>query len=132
MRLSSENISANDILSISLSVQNIGQLHGDEVVQLYFSDRVASMVRPAIEYAGAIRIHLKKGEKARISFNLRASQLAFLDSQMKWIVEKGEYSVMVGASANDIRLENTFFVSETEAIDPQKRGFYATAGVHSD
>jgi len=132
LKLSSEYIDANETLVISLSVQNIGEVDGDEVVQIYYSDKVASIVRPTIEYAGAVRVHIRAGKTIHIEFQLKASQLAFIDRQMDWIVEKGEYSVMVGASVNDLRLKGIFNVSETKSIDSTKRGFYAEASTRTD
>lgn len=127
LKLSSDMVHPQEELTVTLTVGNKGKLDGDEVVQLYVSDRIASMVRPAIEYAGGIRVHLPAGEKKTIQFRLRASQLAFLDQGMNWIVEKGTYDVMVGASANDLRLKGSFTVPETQTVDHRKRGFYAKA-----
>jgi len=125
LKLSSDLINPQDIITITINVGNIGQFDGDEVVQLYVSDKTASMIRPAIEYAGGVRIHLKAGEWKMIQFQLQASQLAFLDQRMNWIVEKGTYDVMAGASAKDLRLKGSFTVSETQVIDHRQRGFYA-------
>jgi len=125
LEFSAGSIGPPDELAITLSVRNAGGMDGDEVVQLYVSDRVASTVRPSIEYAGGVRVHLKTGETKRIRFFLKASQLAFLDRNMDWIVEGGEYDVMVGASVNDPRLKGVFNVTESQVIDPKRRAFYA-------
>ena len=125
LKIKKEEIRASDELEISLWVENIGDVDGDEVVQLYISDKVASMVRAEMEFAGCARVHLAAGEKKQLSFRIKATQLAFLDKELQWIVEQGEYRIMVGASAIDIRLSDSFYLTETECIDPKQRGFYA-------
>ncbi len=114
-------------LCVTLTVANTGGYDGDEVVQLYISDDVASMVRPTMELAGFCRVFLKKGESRRVRFTMKVTQFAFLDEDMNWRVEKGSMTVMAGASAGDIRLKDHFQITETEIIDGKNRGFYAEA-----
>jgi len=95
---------------ISLDVKNVGEKEGDEVVQLYVQDPVASVARPVKELKGFQRVTLKPGETRRIVFNLTADDLAFLDGNMRRIVEPGEFRIMVGASSEDIRLQTSFKV----------------------
>jgi len=90
---------------ISLDVTNVGDREGDEVVQLYVQDPVASVARPVKELKGFQRARLKPGETRRIVFNLTADDLAFLGENMRRIVEPGEFRIMVGASSEDIRLQ---------------------------
>lgn len=112
-------------IRVSLTVTNTGERDGEEVVQLYVSDDVASMVRPTMELAGFCRISVKKGENRRVRFAMKATQFAFLNEKMEWIVEKGSMTVKAGASAGDIRLQGSFAITETKVIDGKTRGFYA-------
>jgi len=89
---------------ISVKVKNIGQREGDEVVQLYTHDQVASVVRPLKELKGFERITLNPGEEKTVSFELAASQLAFYNGDMRLAVEPGTFEVLVGSSSEDIRL----------------------------
>lgn len=118
-------VTADGNLEFTVDVENIGSYDGDEVVQFYLRDKTASMVRPDRELAGFVRVPLKCQEKKKVKFIMKASQSAFLDTEMKWIVEKGEMEVLVGASSQDIRVSDTFRLTETKVIDQKTRGFYA-------
>jgi beta-glucosidase len=106
LRLSSKTPSAQEILEISLEVENTGQRAGDEVVQLYVNDPVASVTRPVVELKGFARVHLEVGQVCRLSFHLDMGQLAFYDRDMRYAVEPGEVRIRVGSSSEDIRLED--------------------------
>jgi beta-glucosidase len=84
-------------VEISLAVRNAGTRAGAEVVQLYVQDVVASVTRPLQQLAGFARIELAPGETRRIRFTLDASQLAFYDRAMRFVVEPGEFRIRVGA-----------------------------------
>ncbi|MEY8411047.1 glycoside hydrolase family 3 N-terminal domain-containing protein [Lachnospiraceae bacterium 62-26] len=118
-------IAPEDTVKITFKVKNTGNFDGAEVVQLYFSDKVASMVRPTKELAGFARIFLKKGEEKKVVFEINASQFAFLDEQMKWKVEKGAIDFLIGSSCEDIRLSDHISISGNRYVDGKTRGFYA-------
>lgn len=120
-------VSADGIVNISCKVANTGGKDGEEVVQLYVRDELASMVRPARELTGFYRVALKARETKTVHFTMKTSQFAFLDKQMKWVVEKGAMSVMIGSSSKDIRLTGGFEITDTAYVDGQTRGFYAKA-----
>jgi beta-glucosidase len=92
-------------LEVSLTIANVGDRAGEEVVQLYLGDVVASVTRPVKQLVGFARVALEPGQHRRVSFEVDPSQLAFYDAEMRLIVEPGELRVMLGASAADIRLE---------------------------
>ncbi|GHU88079.1 beta-glucosidase [Clostridia bacterium] len=124
------NISTADGVSqISCFVKNVGKVDGEEVVQLYVSDELASMLRPYREFAGCKRVALKAGETKTVRFTVRDDQFAFLDKDMRWVVEQGEMTVQVGASSEDIRLKGSFQIEKTRIIEGHKRGFYAKTEV---
>lgn len=123
----SENTSSTGLVFISCTVENVSSRDGEEVVQLYVTDELASMLRPAQELAGFYRVALKAGESKRIHFSVRADQFAFLDKDMKWIVEAGDMTAKIGAASNDIRLTGKFHITDTAYIEGRKRGFFATA-----
>ncbi len=126
LRLSQTGISPEDTLCVSIRVTNIGEMDGDEVVQLYFSDRTSSVVRPQLELMGFARVHLKKGESTTVTFDVHASQTAFIASDGEWTVEKGEFDVLVGASSTDIRAKTAFSITGTQHITAAQRSFYAS------
>ena len=125
-----KELNPDETIEISLEVENTGSMKGDEVVQLYLTDRYASMIRPVMELAGFKRLTLEAGEKKKVVFKVKASQLAFLDSQMKWKVEAGDIDVKVGSASNDIRLEESFKITEDLYVDGRTRGFYAGVTVY--
>lgn len=129
LTISAEEIRPDENVKITVSVKNIGDYAGDEVVQLYLSDRYACMTRPVKELVGFRRLHLQPGETRHITFDVHPSQMAFLDKDMRWKVEKGAFDVEIGNSSQDIRMSGTFSISEDLWIEGSKRSFYAKAEV---
>lgn len=68
-------------------------------------------------------------QNAKVVFEIKVSQFAFLDEEMKWKVEKGEIELLAGSSCEDIRLSDIVSISEDDYIDGKTRGFYAKAVV---
>jgi beta-glucosidase len=109
LQLSAPSISTAGRLTVSVEVVNAGKRTGDEVVQLYIRDVAASMTRPVKELKGFKRITLKPGETQRVEFQLGPEHLGFYNREMKYVVEPGEFKVMVGSSSEDV-IEKTFDV----------------------
>jgi beta-glucosidase len=91
-------------------VKNSGSRAGDEVVQLYVRDELASVTRPVLQLAGFQRLRLAPGEEKEVSFVLGPEALRLLDRDLKWVVEPGAFRVLVGASSRDLRLRGTLTV----------------------
>jgi len=102
----------NDDIMVSCRVENTGERSGDEVVQLYIHDSVASVTRPRKELKGFRRISLGSGEKMKLTFRMPIELLSFHDSGMNRVVEPGVFQVMLGSSSEDIRLEGSFSLLE--------------------
>jgi beta-glucosidase len=85
-------------------VRNTGTVAGDEVVQLYLRDVLASVARPVMQLAGFQRIHLQPDEERTVEFKLTPDALSMLDEDMRRVVEPGIFRIMVGRSSKDIRL----------------------------
>jgi beta-glucosidase len=101
-------------VSISLTIQNAGLVTGKEVVQLYVRDPESSLVRPVKELKRFEKVTLEPGEKTEISFRLDDEALAFYDPyQGQWVVEPGQYDVLIGSSSRDIRLSGSFTLEES-------------------
>jgi beta-glucosidase len=105
-------IGPNDTATVRLRVKNSGARAGDEVVQLYVKDLLASIARPVIQLERFTRISLAPGEEKEVVFTLGPEQLRMLDRDLKWIVEPGTSRVLVGASAKDIRLRGDLTVRQ--------------------
>lgn len=91
-------------------VTNTGAREGDEVVQLYVRDLLASVARPVMQLAGFQRIHLGPGASEDVTFEVGRDQLQMLDRDLHWTVEPGTFRVLVGASSKDIRLRGDLTV----------------------
>jgi beta-glucosidase len=88
--------SRGETIKVTVEVENTGKYEGDEVVQLYIKDKVSRIVRPVLELKRFKRIHLKPGESQKVEFLLGEEDLAFLDEDLKPIVEPGQFEVLVG------------------------------------
>lgn len=94
-------------ITISANVKNTGKCDGTEIVQLYFSDLVTSVVSYESHLRGFQRVELKAGECMNVVFHLKKQDLQLLDKNMQWTVEPGEFEFRIGASSEDIRLRKT-------------------------
>ncbi len=93
------SLSAGGRADVRVYVANDGARAGDEVVQLYLRRRTADVTRPVAELKGFRRVSLKPGEDARVDFILGPRELGFLDRDMKFAVEPGDYDITVGTSS---------------------------------
>ena len=96
---------------VSLTVKNTGDRSGHEVVQLYLSDRAATVSQPPLQLRAFKKVCLNAGESQRIEFTLGFDELSLINQEMKRVVEPGEFEVLVGASSSDIRLKEHFVVT---------------------
>ena len=132
MKLNKAEVDSEEKICIEAMIKNTGKVAGDEVVQLYLIDRYASMTRPVKELAGFKRITLQPGEAKKVIFEVEASQMAFLDLEMKWKVEAGTVDVEIGSSSEDIRLKGEFEIKNSRWISGKDRGFYAKVKTESE
>lgn len=88
---------------VAVTVTNTGKCEGEEVVQLYVRDEVASITRPIKELKGFEKIKLSPGESKTVTFDVKDEQLGFYNNQMKFIVEKGDFTLMVGGNSRDLQ-----------------------------
>jgi beta-glucosidase len=103
-------IGPNDTATVTLRVKNTGARAGDEVVQLYVKDLLASVARPVMQLERFARISLAAGEEKEVTFTLGPAQLRMLDRDLRWVVEPGTFRILVGASSRDIRLRGDLSV----------------------
>jgi beta-glucosidase len=95
LTLSADKIPADSIITVSAEVENAGQYEGDEIVELYIQDEVASVIRPVKELKGFTKVHLKPGEKKTVTFTLEPKELGFYNQEMKYVVEPGVFKIWV-------------------------------------
>jgi beta-glucosidase len=115
----------DDPIVLSLPVTNEGDRAGDEVVQLYVRDDVASVARPNRQLIGFARVPLAPGETKTVTFTVHPTRLAFYDPQMRFVVEPGAFTFAVGASSRDIRRKATARL-DGEVVEHRQREVVAT------
>jgi len=97
--------------SVKVDIENTGSRAGEEVVQLYVNDVVASITRPVKELRGFKRIALEPGETKTVEFKLHTEMLGFYNKDIKFTIEPGIFKVMIGRSSKDIVLEGELEVT---------------------
>jgi beta-glucosidase len=111
------SVAPGERVDIAISVENVGAVTSDEVVQLYVRDPVASIARPVLELRGFKRIELAPGARKRITFSLTPEQLAFWSPSPNkggaWLIEAGRIDFWVGASSADLRARGSFEITKT-------------------
>jgi len=105
LTLDKASMGVGDSAVLRCRVTNDGDRDGEEVVQLYLKETVASVARPVIALKGWKRVHLRRGESAAVSWVIGPAVLASLDKELRRGVEPGEYQLLVGASSRDLRLK---------------------------
>ena len=90
-------------LPVSVDVTNTGNYDGEEIVQLYVADKVASMVRPVKELKGFQKVFIPKGQTKRVEFKLNVKDLGFWNSLMQYVVEPGTFEIMVGTNSEELQ-----------------------------
>ena len=104
-RLVKDKIRRNESTRLLVDVRNTGKRAGAEVVQMYVRDCVSSVTRPVKELKGFQKVSLRPGETQTVALDITPESLAFYDLQMKYVVEPGEFEIMVGNSARDSDLQ---------------------------
>jgi len=99
--LSSDTIKVGESVEVSVDVTNFGKMKGDEIVQLYISDKVSSVTRPVMELKGFERITLEPNQTKTVKFTINKSKLAFWDYDMNYTIEPGEFYIIIGKSSTD-------------------------------
>ena len=107
--LDRNKIDRNGKIIASVDITNTGKREGKEIVQLYISDKKSSLPRPVKELKGFEKINLKPGETKRVNFEIDINALSFYnDVEQKWVAENGDFDLLIGASAADIKGKSTF------------------------
>ncbi len=110
LRSSSKRLNhRNGEIAVKVDVKNTGKVAGDEVVQLYIHDPVASIAQPVRRLRGFRRVTLNPGQSKTVSFTLSRKDVGFYDAQANFVVETGEITIYVGNSA-DATLSETITV----------------------
>ncbi|MDR3459775.1 MAG: glycoside hydrolase family 3 N-terminal domain-containing protein [Verrucomicrobiae bacterium] len=105
VRLAKKKIARKDSTKVFVDVTNTGKRAGTEVIQLYIRDLVSSVTRPVKELKGFKKIELLPGQTQTVALDITPESLAFYDVNMKYVVEPGDFQIMVGSSSRDEDLQ---------------------------
>jgi beta-glucosidase len=100
-----EKVQKKGDTEVKVTVKNIGPVKGDEVVQLYLHDEMASVVRPVKELKAFKRVTLEPGESKEVILKLPYRSFGLWNKDMKFVVEPGAYKVYIGTNAADSQLD---------------------------
>ncbi|MDE7089796.1 MAG: glycoside hydrolase family 3 C-terminal domain-containing protein, partial [Prevotella sp.] len=118
IKLSADSIRDTDTITVSFKIKNTGSIDGAEIAQLYVADKESTIFRPAKELKGFKKVLLKAGEEKEVSIELSKRAFAFWNVNINdWIVETGEFDILVGASSRDIKLSKTITVESTDIAE---------------
>lgn len=106
IRVTPSVITPKQEVTVTCKITNTGKRAGDEVVQLYIRDVISSVTTYEKNLRGFERIHLQPGETKEVSFTIYPRDLELYNAMNQWVVEPGEFKVMIGASSEDIRLND--------------------------
>jgi beta-glucosidase len=125
-----DQVTGQDSVTITARLTNTGTRQGDEVVQLYVRDPLATLTRPVLELKGFARVELAPGESKLLTFELPAGQVGFHDSTLRYVVEPGTIDVLVGTSSENLAVAGCFTVLAESAGVPSLKAF--DGAVHVD
>jgi beta-glucosidase len=108
LQLNKTAIGNSDSIVVTFKLTNTGKYAGEEVVQLYLRDEVASVVRPVKELKDFTKLLLQPGESKTVRFVINKEKLSFYNQQLKWGTEPGSFGLMIGSASDDIRLKSRF------------------------
>ncbi|MCX6300101.1 MAG: beta-glucosidase BglX, partial [Bacteroidetes bacterium] len=108
LKISKNKMTAKDQIDVAVTITNTGKYDGEEVVQLYLHNKVASVVRPIKELKDFQKIQIATGASKTIHFQINAQKLSFYNQQLAWVTEPGDFELMIGSSSADIRLKTEF------------------------
>lgn len=123
--LTVEATNTAELIKVSIEVRNSGEREGEEVVQLYYRDLIASVARPQRMLLSFTRISLAPGQACRVMYTVHPSRLAFYNPDMSFVTEPGAFTFSIGASSADIRAEQTVTL-EGQVVEYQQRAVVDT------
>lgn len=108
LKLDKTTTTKSGTITASFTLTNTGKYAGEEVVQLYINDPIASVVQPMKKLKDFQKVALKPGESKTITFKINNDKLSFYNQQLQWASEPGNFKLMIGSASDDIRLQSDF------------------------
>ena len=120
LRIAPATIGATGEVTVACDITNTGTRAGTAVPQLYLRDDYSSVTTYEKVLRGFARVTLAPGESREVRFTLRPEDLQLFDDNQRWVVEPGRFTVMVGESSDDIRLNGSFAVARPDGTVPKE------------
>lgn len=114
LTLSKKKLLPTESLTLSFTVTNTGTRKGDEIAQLYFTDKLSSVTVYEKQLRGFERVSLEPGETKTVTMTITPEDLSLLDKDMNRVVEPGEFDLFISASSTDVRLKETIIVTDKD------------------
>ena len=112
LKIQKTELSADEALRLSVKVKNTGKVKGKEVVQVYINDKISSVSTPVKVLKAFKKVELMPSASRTVEFVIPCNELGLWDKDMNYIVEPGEFEVMVGSSSKNIYLNESFFIKK--------------------
>lgn len=122
VKLSSAELSGDDTLTASVTLTNTGKYAGEEVVQLYISDPVASVARAVKDLKGYKKVMLKPGERREVTFTITTEDLRFFNSALERVWEPGEFIIHIGTNSAEVKSAKVVWRQPAEAKSAKVAG----------
>ena len=103
VKLSKTQLKGNEKLTVTVTLKNTGKYAGEEVVQLYIQDPVASVSRPVKELKNFTKVMLQPGETREVSMEVTTTDLSFYNSNLQFDWEAGDFNLFVGTNSRDVK-----------------------------
>lgn len=114
IKLSKDKMKDTDTVTVSFKIKNTGSVDGAEIAEVYVADKESTIFRPKKELRGFKKVFLKAGEEKEVSVELSKRAFAFYNVELgDWMVETGEFDILVGSSSRDIKLTASMTVEST-------------------
>jgi beta-glucosidase len=110
LRIDQKELQATDTIRLSVKIENTGSVTGKEVVQVYLHDKISSVTTPVKVLKGFKKTEVNPKKTNTLSFSIPCRELGLWDKNMNYVIEPGEFDIMIGASAEDIRLKDTIII----------------------
>ncbi|RPD91762.1 glycosyl hydrolase [Aureibaculum marinum] len=111
LKVDNTKLDANGDVKLAVTIKNAGKVTGKEVVQVYINDKISSITTPVKVLKAFKKIELQPSEYKTIEFSIPIKEFGLWDKDMNYIVEPGEFEIMIGSSAEDIRLNKTITIN---------------------
>lgn len=117
LKLTSTEISAGEMLKVSVDITNTGNKDGKEIIQVYYNDVYSSVTTPIKELCAYQKVNIAKGETKTVEFEIPFEEFSLVNEKLEEVVEEGEFELFVGASSkNEDLLKSKFIVRNTQVL----------------